>query len=63
VFDNVSRKPILGADDDLDDLVEVNGLEFECIKDPRKRPLRVVREDNYLQTTSEKGLQRNWETY
>jgi len=62
VFDNVSRKPVLGADYDLDDLVEVNGLEFERIEDPRKRPLRVVREDNYLQTTSEKGLQRNWET-
>ena len=56
VFDDVSREPILGADDDLDDLVEVNGLELEGLEDPRKRPLRVVGEYDDLQTAGEQGL-------
>jgi len=56
VFDDVSREPIFGADDDLNDLVEVNGLQLEGFQNPGKGPLRVIGEDDDLQTTGEQSL-------
>ena len=57
VFDNVSRQPIFGSYDDLNDLVEVNGLQLEGLKHPWKGPLRVVRKNDDFQAASEHGLE------
>jgi hypothetical protein len=56
VLDDIPGQPILFPDDDLDDLVKVDGLQIEGLEDPRKRPLGVVREDDDLQAAGEQGL-------
>ena len=52
---NVSSQQVFHANDDLDDLVKVEGLEIESLQDPGKSSLRTVRDDDDLQAASEEG--------
>ena len=55
---NFAKKVRSGTipDNDFDDFVEVEWLQLESVKDPWEGPLRIVREDDDLQTTGEEGL-------
>ncbi len=55
VLDNVPGKPVFRPDDDLDDLVKVEGLQLEGLEHPREGALGVVRKNDDLKAAVRKG--------
>ncbi len=55
MLDDLARQPVLGFNDDLDNLVKVDVLEVKGVKDPRKRSAGVVGVDDDLETAREES--------
>ena len=49
MLDHIPCEPILGPDDDLNDLVELVGLQAKGLQDPGKVSLAVVRGHHNLE--------------